>query len=161
MRKHAATSGVTPTHAVLNRFSINQSIGPSLKLYDQWMLDAAHEKIAAGNPKPPPPVLYLEWVLEAWYDGVTKDTVINSFKVCGIGAIGGAGDHLIHYLKQGNGTPTELAEILAGFEIEAPDEDDTGHISDVEVIDDEPAASNDESIESEEKNPNLSDDSDF
>ncbi|KAH7697509.1 hypothetical protein AAVH_35408 [Aphelenchoides avenae] len=67
---------------------------------------------------------YLEWVLEAWYEGVTKD-------------------NLTHCLKEGNGIPNglyeltkareaakaqELAEILAGFEIEAPNEDDTGHI---------------------------------
>lgn len=55
----------------------------------------------------------------------------------------------------------ELAEILAGFEIEAPDEDDTGHLSDVEVIDDESAASGDENSGSEDENHNLSDDSDF
>ncbi|KAH7704702.1 hypothetical protein AAVH_28105, partial [Aphelenchoides avenae] len=92
------------------------------------------------------------------------------------GAIGGARDHLIHCLKEGNGNPSglyelnkareaveaqELAEILAGFGIEAPDEDGTGHISDVEVIDDEPPASSDESTGSEEENHNLSDDSGF
>ncbi|KAH7702682.1 Protein W02H5.4, partial [Aphelenchoides avenae] len=81
----------------------------------------------------------------AWYGGVTKDNVINSFKACGIGAIGGADDHLVHCLKDGNGIPSglyeltkarvaaeaqELAEILAGFEFEAPDEDDTDHLSD-------------------------------
>ncbi|KAH7710532.1 Protein W02H5.4 [Aphelenchoides avenae] len=115
------------------------------------MLEGKHETTVAGDPKPPPPELYLEWVLAAWYDGVTNDNVVNSFKACGIGAIGGADDHLIHCLKEGNGIPNgmneltkareaveaqELAEILAGFEIEAPDEDDTGHVSDVEVVDD-------------------------
>ncbi|KAH7725628.1 pogo transposable element with KRAB domain-like protein [Aphelenchoides avenae] len=62
-------------------------------LYDQRMLDGEHEITAAGKPKPPPPELYLEWVLEACYDGVTKNNVINSFKACGIGAIGGADNH--------------------------------------------------------------------
>ncbi|KAH7707260.1 Protein W02H5.4 [Aphelenchoides avenae] len=134
------------------------------------------KKTAAGNPKPPPPELYLEWVLEAWYGGVTKDNVINSFKACGIGAIGGADDHLIHCLEEHNGIPNglyeltkareaaeaqELAEILAGFEIEAPDEDDTGHISEVEVTYDEPSAFDDESTGSEEENHNLNDDSEF
>ncbi|KAH7698247.1 hypothetical protein AAVH_34663 [Aphelenchoides avenae] len=114
--------------------------------------------------------------MEAWYDGVTKDNVINSFKACGIGAIGGAGDRLIHCLKDGNGIPNglyeltkarepaeaqELAEILAGFELEAPDEDDTGHVSDVEVVDDESAASDEENSGTEDENHNLSDDSDF
>ncbi|KAH7709553.1 hypothetical protein AAVH_23177 [Aphelenchoides avenae] len=80
----------------------------------------------------------------AWYDGVTKDNVTNFFKACGIGAIGGADDRLMHSLKDGNGIangldePTKareaaeaqkLAEILAGFEIEAPDVDDTGHVT--------------------------------
>ncbi|KAH7725596.1 hypothetical protein AAVH_06776, partial [Aphelenchoides avenae] len=55
----------------------------------------------------------------------------------------------------------ELVEILAGFEIEAPDEDDTGHVSDAEVTDDEVAASDDECSASEDENHNLSDDSDF
>ncbi|KAH7712575.1 hypothetical protein AAVH_20083 [Aphelenchoides avenae] len=99
--------------------------------------------------------------------------VTNSFKVCGIGAIGGADDHLIHCLKEGNGIPNGLYELIkaceaaeaqelaAGFEIEAPYEDDTGRISDVEVIDDEPAAFDDESTGSEGENHNLRDDSDF
>ncbi|KAH7708865.1 Protein W02H5.4 [Aphelenchoides avenae] len=139
------------------------------------MLDGVREKTAAGNPKPPPPEVYLEWVLESWYGGVTKNNVINSFKACGIGAIGGADDHLIHCPNEGNGIPNglyelnkareaaeaqDLAEILAVFEIEAPDEDDTGHINDVEVIDDEPAASDGDSTGSEEENHNLSDDGD-
>ncbi|KAH7705705.1 hypothetical protein AAVH_27090 [Aphelenchoides avenae] len=98
------------------------------------------------------------------------------FKACGIGAIGGADDHLIHYLKDGSGIPNglheltkareaseaqELAEILARFEIEAPDEDDTDHVSDIEVIDDESAVFGDENPGPEDENHNLSDDSDF
>ncbi|KAH7708933.1 Protein W02H5.4 [Aphelenchoides avenae] len=126
--------------------------------------------------EPPPPDLYLEWVLKAWNDGVMKENVINSFKACGIGAIGGADDDLIHCLKEGNGIPNglyeltkareaaeaqELAEMLAGFDIEAPDEDDTGHVSDVEVVDDESTALDEENSGSEDENHNLSDDSDF
>ncbi|KAH7723741.1 Protein W02H5.4 [Aphelenchoides avenae] len=116
-----------------------------------------------------------KWVLEAWYDGVTKDDVINSFKAWGIGAIGGADDSLIHCLKEDSAIPyglheltkarkaaeaQELAEILAGFEIEAPDEDDPGHLSDVEVVDDESAASDEVNSGTEDENPNLSGDSD-
>ncbi|KAH7717641.1 hypothetical protein AAVH_14922 [Aphelenchoides avenae] len=55
----------------------------------------------------------------------------------------------------------ELAEILAGFEIEAPDEDDTGHVSDVVVVDDDSAVTDDEDSGPEDENHNLSDDSDF
>ncbi|KAH7707787.1 hypothetical protein AAVH_24976 [Aphelenchoides avenae] len=127
------------------------------------MLDGVDETTAAGTRSHRRP-------------SITKENAINSFKACGIGAIGGADDHLIHCLKDGNGIPNglyeltkareaseaqELAEILAGFEIEAPDEDDTGHVSDIEVIDDESAASGDENSGSEDGNHNLSDDSDF
>ncbi|KAH7693413.1 hypothetical protein AAVH_39552 [Aphelenchoides avenae] len=107
------------------------------------MQHSVHETTAAWNPKPPPPEQYFEWVLEAWYDGATKDSVINSLKACGIGAICRADNHLIHCPKDASGIRTtsaeaqELAEILAGFEVEAPDEDDTGHVGDAEVTDDE------------------------
>ncbi|KAH7710698.1 Protein W02H5.4 [Aphelenchoides avenae] len=124
----------------------------------------------------PETTVYLEWVLEAWYDGVTKDNVINFFRVCGIDATGGADDHLIHCLKEGSGIPNglyelnkareaaeaqELAEILARFEIEAPEEDDTGHVSDVEVVDDERAAPGEEDSGSEDENHNFIHDNDF
>ncbi|KAH7700070.1 hypothetical protein AAVH_32815 [Aphelenchoides avenae] len=115
-------------------------------------------------------------MLEAWYDGFTKDNVIKSFKACGIGAIGGADDHLICCLKDGNGIPNgmyelakarepaeaqELAETLAGFGIEAPDEGDTWHVSDLEVVDDESAGTGEEDSGSVDVNHNLSDDSDL
>lgn len=51
--------------------------------------------------------------------------------------------------------------ILAGFEIEAPDEDDTGHVSDIEVIDDESATSDADNSGSDDENRNLNDGSDF
>ena len=85
-------------------------------------------------------------------------------------------DKLIRYLHEGNGIPNGLyelakardaaeakmlAEILAGFETEAPDEDDTVHVSDIKVVDDESAASDEENSESEAKNHNLSDDNDL
>ncbi|KAH7704415.1 hypothetical protein AAVH_28391 [Aphelenchoides avenae] len=93
---------------------------------------------------------------------LTKDKVVKSLKACGIDAIGEADDYLnylIHCLKEGSGIPNglyelteareaaeaqELAEILAGSELEAPDEDDTGHVSDVKVLDDESTASHEE-----------------
>ncbi|KAH7721319.1 hypothetical protein AAVH_11175 [Aphelenchoides avenae] len=66
-----------------------------------------------------------------------------------IGAINGADDHLIDWLKDGNGIRNrlceltkareaaeaqELAELLNAFEIEPPDEDGTGNVSDLEVV---------------------------
>ncbi|KAH7714636.1 hypothetical protein AAVH_17985 [Aphelenchoides avenae] len=102
--------------------------------------------------------------------------MISSFKACWIGALGGEDDHLIHCLKECNGITNglyeltkareaveaqELAEILAEFEIVAPDEGNTGHVSDAEAVDDESAALGDEDSGAEDENHNLSDDSDF
>ena len=85
-------------------------------------------------------------------------------------------DKLIHCLHEGNGIPNGmyelakarnaaeaqvLAEILAGFETEAPYDDDTLHMSDTKVVDNESAASDEENSESEAKNHNLSDDNDL
>ena len=44
----------------------------------------------------------------ARYNGVTNGNVIDSFKACGIGAMGGADDHLIHCLKESNGLTNGL-----------------------------------------------------
>lgn len=37
------------------------------------MMNGEHEVTAAGNPKPSQPEVYLDRVLEAWYDGVTTE----------------------------------------------------------------------------------------
>ncbi|KAH7710592.1 hypothetical protein AAVH_22142 [Aphelenchoides avenae] len=52
------------------------------------MLDGVRETTPAENPKPPPPEL-----------------------ACGIGAIGGADNHLIFCLKEGNGISNGLYEL--------------------------------------------------
>ncbi|KAH7701698.1 pogo transposable element with KRAB domain-like protein, partial [Aphelenchoides avenae] len=102
---------------------------------------------AAENPKPPPPEVYIDWVLEAWYDGVTKDNVVKSFKACGITtALDGSEDHLVHCLKVGHGCyklalkrevsdAADLAQLMAGFELDL-DEGDVGNISDAEIVED-------------------------
>ncbi|KAH7709057.1 pogo transposable element with KRAB domain-like protein [Aphelenchoides avenae] len=105
-----------PFHRLF-RAGSDLGLGTGGRLYDQWMLEGTHETTAAGNPKPPPPELYLEWVLEAWYDGVTDDKVINSFKACGIGAIGGADDYLIQRLKEGNAIPNGLYELTKAVKL--------------------------------------------
>ncbi|KAH7716856.1 pogo transposable element with KRAB domain-like protein [Aphelenchoides avenae] len=150
--------------------SWNKPFKALMQLYNHWMMHGEHEATAAGNPKPPPPEVYLEWVLEAWYDGVTKDNVVNSFKTCGITtALDGSEDHLIHCLKDGNGMPNgcyklaqkreeaeaeDLAQLMAGFELDL-DEDDVGNVSDAEIIEDhDEEGNNNEESES-------SDDSDF
>ncbi|KAH7709335.1 pogo transposable element with KRAB domain-like protein, partial [Aphelenchoides avenae] len=77
-----------------------------MQLYNHWVMHGEHESTAAGNPKTPPPKVYLEWVLEAWNDGVTKHNIVNSFKTCGITtALDGSEDHLIHCPKEDNGMP--------------------------------------------------------
>ncbi|KAH7711627.1 pogo transposable element with KRAB domain-like protein [Aphelenchoides avenae] len=77
-----------------------------MQLYNHWMMNGEHEVTAAGNLKPPPPEVYLDWILEAWVDGVKKGNAVNSFKTCEImTALDGSEDHLIHCLKDGNGMP--------------------------------------------------------
>ncbi|KAH7711885.1 pogo transposable element with KRAB domain-like protein [Aphelenchoides avenae] len=116
------------------------------------MLDGDHQTTAAGNPKPPQPETYLQWVLDAW-DAVSEEVIIRSFKACGIStALDGSEDDLIHCLKEGNGMPNgvdslvqarheanaqPLEEIMHGLELEAPEdpEDDAAdNASDVSVI---------------------------
>ncbi|KAH7664926.1 pogo transposable element with KRAB domain-like protein [Aphelenchoides avenae] len=112
------------------------------------MLDRDHKTTAAGNPKPPPPETYLQWVLDAW-DAVNEKVIIRSFKACGIStALDGTEDALIHCLKEGNGMPNgvgslvqarheanaqNLEEIMHGLELEAP-EDAADNASDVSVV---------------------------
>ncbi|KAH7660397.1 pogo transposable element with KRAB domain-like protein [Aphelenchoides avenae] len=108
-----------------------------------------HEATAAGNPKPPPPEVYLECVLEAWHNGATKDNIVNSFKTCGTTtALDGNEDYLIQCLNDGSGMINgcyklaqkreeaeagELAELMASFELDL-DEDDIGNVSDAENV---------------------------
>ncbi|KAH7684437.1 pogo transposable element with KRAB domain-like protein [Aphelenchoides avenae] len=120
--------------------------------YEQWVLDGDHQTTAAGNPKPPPPETYLQWVLDAW-EAVSEEVIIRSFKACGIStALDGSEDALVHCLKEGNGMPNgvgslmqarheanaqDLEEIMHGLELEAPEdpEDDAADIaSDVSVV---------------------------
>ncbi|KAH7719322.1 transposase [Aphelenchoides avenae] len=76
------------------------------QLYNHRTTHGKHEVTAAAKPKPPPPNVKLEWVLEAWNDGVTKDNIVNYFKTCRITTgLDGSKDHLIHCLKDGNGMP--------------------------------------------------------
>ncbi|KAH7708686.1 hypothetical protein AAVH_24048 [Aphelenchoides avenae] len=103
-------------------------------------------------------------------DGVTKVNIVNSFKTCGITtALDGSEGHLIHCLKGGNGMPNgcykvaqkceeteavDLAELMAGFELDV-DEDDVGNVRDAEIVDD-PHEEGNNNAEND-----YSDDSDF
>ncbi|KAH7712681.1 hypothetical protein AAVH_19986 [Aphelenchoides avenae] len=77
-----------------------------------------------------------------WYDGVTKDNVIISCKACGIGAIGGADDHLVHCLKEGNGIPNGMYGLNKARE--TAEADDTWRMSDLEVVKNETATTGEE-----------------
>ncbi|KAH7724363.1 hypothetical protein AAVH_08066 [Aphelenchoides avenae] len=55
----------------------------------------------------------------------------------------------------------EPAWILAGFEIEAPDGDDAGHVSDSKVVDDESASSDNHNSDRKTKTYDPSEDSGF
>ncbi|KAH7709178.1 pogo transposable element with KRAB domain-like protein [Aphelenchoides avenae] len=104
-----------------------------MQLYNHWMMHGEHKATAAGNPKPPPPEVYLEWLLEAWNDGVTKDNIVNSFKTCGIttalDADGNGMPNGCYKLaqKREEAQAADLAELMAGFELDL-DEDDVGNV---------------------------------
>ncbi|KAH7694880.1 pogo transposable element with KRAB domain-like protein [Aphelenchoides avenae] len=131
-------------------------------------MNITYENVFIGENSAPE--VYLDWVLESLYDGVTTENVINSFKTCGITtALDGSEDHLIHCLKDGNGMPSscyklaqkcekaeadELAQVLAGFEL-GLDEDDVGNVSDAEIVEEQPTEGNNNG------ESGFSDDSDF
>ena len=53
------------------------------ELYNKWMASGEKSFTAGGNMKPPDRLLCLKWVKTAWVT-ISSDTVINSFKNCGI-----------------------------------------------------------------------------
>ncbi|KAH7711774.1 pogo transposable element with KRAB domain-like protein [Aphelenchoides avenae] len=136
--------------------------------YEEWMLEGDHDTTAAGNPRPPQPETYLQWLLNAW-EAVKEDVIIRSFKACGISTkLDGSEDGLIHCLNEGNGMSDgvaslvqarqqahaqDLSELMQGLEVEAAEdpEDDAGIDSDVSVISaEDQAAEESEEFEEEE-----------
>ncbi|KAH7713970.1 Protein W02H5.4 [Aphelenchoides avenae] len=120
------------------KFNRNNDGQPN-KLKNEWMLEGGHQTTTAGNPRPPPPETYLQWVLDAW-EAVKEDVMLD-----------GSEDARIHCLKEGNGMPDgvaslvrarqeaqakDLPELMQGLEVEAPEdpEDGAGNDSDVSVI---------------------------
>ena len=60
-----------------------------------------HEYRAAGNMKPVPRRLVVEWVLLSWSE-ISKETIANSMKSCGLAlATDGSDDGLISCFKEG------------------------------------------------------------
>ena len=71
------------------------------ELYDEWLANRKHEYAAAGNMKPVPRKLVVEWVLTSWSE-ISNETIANSMKSCGLAlAIDGSNDGLISCFKKG------------------------------------------------------------
>lgn len=64
------------------------------ELYDKWIFDGSTERKRQGNRRPPPKMLLLKWIKEAWVS-ITPDVIRKSFKMCGTTvALDGTEDHL-------------------------------------------------------------------
>jgi hypothetical protein len=58
----------------------NQPFKAKLRqLFDEWMMDGEKPLTKGGNPRPPSPDVYLEWILTAW-EAVSVETIKKSFK---------------------------------------------------------------------------------
>ena len=68
---------------------------------DDWLAKRKHEYTNAGNMKPVPRRLVVEWVIESW-QGISNKTLAKSMKSCDLAlAIDGTQDNLISCFKKG------------------------------------------------------------
>ena len=68
---------------------------------DDWLANGKHEYTDAGNMKPVPRWLIVEWVIKSW-QAISNETVAKSMKSCGLAlAVDGTEDDLISCLKEG------------------------------------------------------------
>ena len=75
--------------------------GKIQEFYDDWLANGKHEYRDAGNIKPVPRRLIVEWVIKSWED-ISKETLTNSMKSCGLAlAVDGTQDELISCFKKG------------------------------------------------------------
>jgi hypothetical protein len=73
------------------------------------MLHGEKEWTKGGNPRAPPMNVYLQWIVDAW-EGINKEVISQSFKVCGItNAEDGSEDSEIHCFKENGPIPTGRA----------------------------------------------------
>ena len=54
------------------------------ELHDTWLSVGDIPLTRGGNPAPPPPQVYLAWIVQAW-DSISTELIKKSFKCCGIG----------------------------------------------------------------------------
>ena len=76
--------------------------GKIQEFYDDWLANGKHEYTDAGNLKPVPRRLIVEWVwvIKSWED-ISKETLTNSMKSCGLAlAVDGTQDELISCFKK-------------------------------------------------------------
>lgn len=74
--------------------------------YENWMLHGEKELTDGGNMRSPPLNEWLNWLVLAW-ESLPQETIVNSFKVCGItNAIDGSEDEQIHCFKANGPIPT-------------------------------------------------------
>ena len=71
------------------------------EFYDDWLANGKHEYTDAGNMKPVPRRLIVEWVIKSW-QAISNETVAKSMKSCGLAlAVDGTEDDLISCFKVG------------------------------------------------------------
>ena len=71
------------------------------EFYDDSLANGKHKYMDAGNMKPVPRRLIVEWVIKSW-QAIPNETVAKSMKSCGLAlAVDGTGDDLISCFKEG------------------------------------------------------------
>lgn len=111
--------------------------------HEDWMASGENrEYTRSGNPKPPPMMVYLQWVCDAW-DQLPTDLIKGSFKACGItNAVDGSEDNLIHCFKPHGPIPEGLAllkeksAVAEAPAVEPEDEYDesVGVLQEIEIV---------------------------
>ena len=75
--------------------------GKIQEYYDDWLANGKHEYTNAGNMKPVPRRLIVDWVIKSW-QAILAETVAKSMKACGLSlAVDGTEDDLISCFKEG------------------------------------------------------------
>ncbi|XP_061734371.1 uncharacterized protein LOC133537365 [Nerophis ophidion] len=95
--------------------------------YDNWMAgDKDKTYTKSGNLRAQSRRLLVDWVLEGW-DALDRDTLINSFKVCGLTvAADGSEDQLFTAVVQEEEESDEEQQFLNELVIEEEDDDEGG-----------------------------------
>ena len=75
--------------------------GKIQEFYDDWLVNGKHEYTDAGNMKPVPRSLIVEWRIKSW-QAISNETVAKSMKSSGLAlAVDGTEDDLISCFKEG------------------------------------------------------------